>query len=42
MSQFQVRELAFLRVGGQGGEPVAVDVGEPQLSAGVRALFPGR
>jgi hypothetical protein len=40
MPQFQVRELAFLRVGGQGGEPLAVGVGKPQLSAGVMALFP--
>ena len=29
--QLQVRELAFPGVGGEGGEPVAVDVGEPQL-----------
>ena len=32
--QLQVSELAFLRVGGEGGEPVPVDVGEPQLRAG--------
>ena len=29
--QFQVRELALLRAGGEGGEPVPVDIGEPQL-----------
>ena len=29
--QFQVSELAFARVGGEGGEPVPVDAGEPQL-----------
>jgi hypothetical protein len=29
--QLQVRELALVRVGGEGGEPVPVDVGEPQL-----------
>ena len=32
--QFQVGELAFPRVGGEGGEPVPVDVGEPQLRPG--------
>ena len=40
--QFQVSELAFLRVGGEGGEPVPVDVGEPQLRARVRAAPCGR
>ena len=29
--ELRVRELALLRVGGEGGEPVTVDVGEPQL-----------
>jgi hypothetical protein len=33
--QFQVRELAFPGAGGEGGEPVPVDVGEPQLRAGM-------
>jgi hypothetical protein len=32
--QFQVGELAFLRVGGEGGEPVPIEVGEPQLHTG--------
>jgi hypothetical protein len=32
--QFQVRKLAFLRVGGEAGEPVPVKVGEPQLRPG--------
>ena len=36
--QLQVSELAFLRIGGEAGEPVAVDVGEPQLRARVRAF----
>jgi hypothetical protein len=27
--QLQVSELTFLRIGGEGGEPVPVDVGEP-------------
>jgi hypothetical protein len=37
--QFQVRELAFLRIGGESGEPVPVDVGEPQLRPGLRPLL---
>ena len=37
--QFQVGELAALRVGGQAGEPVPVDVGEPQLRAGCGRSF---
>jgi hypothetical protein len=32
--QFQVRELAFPRVGGERGEPVPVEVGEPELRPG--------
>jgi hypothetical protein len=36
---FQVRELACRGVGGEVGEPVAVDVGEPQLGAGVTTVF---
>jgi hypothetical protein len=34
VAQFQVGELAAFRVGGEGGEPVPVEVGEPQLRAG--------
>jgi hypothetical protein len=34
VAEFQVSELAFPRVGGEGGEPVPVDVGEPQLGCG--------
>ena len=34
--QLEVGELAFPGVGGDGGEPVAVEVGEPQLGSGVR------
>ena len=37
--QLEVGELALLRVGGEGGEPVPVEVGEPQLRSGVRALL---
>jgi hypothetical protein len=37
--QFQVRELAAFRVGGEGGEPVPVDIGEPQLRPGMRPLL---
>jgi hypothetical protein len=37
--QLQVGELAFPRVGSEAGEPVPVDVGEPQLRPGVRALL---
>jgi hypothetical protein len=37
--QLQVSELALLRIGGEAGEPVPVDVGEPQLRARVRALL---
>jgi hypothetical protein len=40
VAEFQVSELPFLRVGGEGGEPVPVEVGEPQLRARVRAFFP--
>jgi hypothetical protein len=39
VAELRVGELAFLRVGGEGGEAVPVDVGEPQLGAGVRALL---
>jgi hypothetical protein len=39
VAEFQVSELAALGVGGEGGETVAVDVGEPQLRAGVRAFL---
>jgi hypothetical protein len=35
--QFQVRELAVPGVGGERGEPVPVEVGEPQLRPRVRA-----
>jgi hypothetical protein len=37
--QFQVCELPVPGVGGEGGEPVPVDVSEPQLRARVRALL---
>ena len=37
--EFQVGELAALGAGGEAGEAVAVDVGEPQLRAGVRAFL---
>jgi len=37
--QLQAGELAAFGVGGQGGEPVPVDVGEPQLRPGVRAFL---
>lgn len=39
MAQRSVGEMAFLRVGGEAGEAVAVDVDEAQLRAGVRALL---
>ena len=39
MAELEVGELAALRVGGERGEPVPVEVGEPQLGAGVRALL---
>lgn len=38
MAHFEVRELALGGVGRERGEPVAVDVIEPQLRPGVRAL----
>jgi hypothetical protein len=34
MTALRVRELAAARVGGEGGEPVAVDVSERPLRAG--------
>ena len=37
--ELQVRELPAFRAGGQAGEPVPVDVGEPQLRPGMRALL---
>jgi hypothetical protein len=40
VAQFQVSELAAFRVSGEAGEPVPVGVGEPQLGARMRALFP--
>ena len=40
--QFQVGELAACGAGGEAGEAVAVDVGEPQLRAGVRTFPCGR
>ena len=39
MPQLQASELAALGVGGEGGEPVPVDVGEPQLRPGMRPLL---
>jgi hypothetical protein len=39
VAQLQAGELAAFGVGGEGGEPVPVDIGEPQLRAGVRALL---
>jgi hypothetical protein len=39
--QFQASELPALGAGGEAGDPVAVDVGEPQLRAGVRAFLAG-
>ena len=39
VTEFQVSELAAFGAGGEGGEPVPVDVGEPQLRAGVGAFF---
>ena len=39
MPQFQVRELPVLGVGGEAGEAVAIDVGEPQLRAGMGAFL---
>jgi hypothetical protein len=39
VSQLEVGELAASGVGSEGGEAVAVDVGEPQLRAGVRSFF---
>ena len=39
VQQLQVRELALLRVGGEGGEPVPVDVGEPQWRPRARAFL---
>ncbi len=38
--QFQVRELAFPGVGGERGEPVPVEVGEPQLGPGCGRSLP--
>src|SRR6185437_17117262 len=37
--QFQVGELAASGAGGEAGDAVAVDVGEPQLRARVRAFL---
>lgn len=37
--QFEVVELAAFRAGGEAGDAVAVDVGEPQLRARVRAFL---
>jgi hypothetical protein len=34
VAQFQVSELPALGAGGETGEPVAINVGEPQLRAG--------
>jgi hypothetical protein len=39
VTQLQVSELAALRAGGRAGEPVPVDICEPQLGAGVRAFL---
>jgi hypothetical protein len=39
VAQLEVGELAACGAGGEAGEPVPVDVGEPQLRAGVRALL---
>jgi hypothetical protein len=39
VAQFQVRELPFPRVRGEGGEPVPAKVGEPQLRPGMRPFF---
>src|SRR6202044_2835490 len=33
VAELEVGELAFLRVGGEGGEPGPVEAGEPQLRA---------
>lgn len=35
MPQFQIGQLSSCGVGGEGGQAVAVEVGEPQLRAGV-------
>jgi hypothetical protein len=40
--QFEIGELAFLRVDGEGGEEVPVDAGEPQLGAGMWGAPCGR
>jgi hypothetical protein len=37
--QLEVGELAFPRAGGERGEPVPVDVGEPQLQVGDACSF---
>jgi hypothetical protein len=37
--ELQVSELAAPGTGGKGGEPVAVDIGEPQLRPAMRALL---
>ncbi len=39
MAQFEIGELAAFGASGEGGEAVAVDVGEPQLRAGVGAFL---
>jgi hypothetical protein len=39
VAQFQVSELPAEGAGGEAAEPVAVDVGEPQLRGGVRAFL---
>ena len=39
VAQFQVSELAGLGIGGETGEPVLINIGEPQPRTGVRAFF---
>lgn len=41
VTRYQVSELPALRTGDEAGEPVAVDVGEPQLRARTRGLLAG-
>jgi hypothetical protein len=40
MAYLQLGELPDDGVGGEGLEPLAVDVGEPQLCSGVRTFLP--
>lgn len=40
MTQFEVGELAAGGVGGERGDPVAVDGSDPQLGAGMRSFLP--